>query len=75
MLLAAPCEKSRQEVGHFLAAAQDLVEDGEQFGKVGSVMLALVSQVCPAARATAWRARVDDSAQLCEGRRQPDHIA
>jgi hypothetical protein len=56
-MLAASCEEPLQEGGHFMAAAQELVEDGEQVGEV-AVIMALVSQVCPAARATAWVARV-----------------
>ena len=34
-MLAASCEKPLQEGGHFRAAAQELVEDGEQVGEVG----------------------------------------
>lgn len=34
-MLAASCEEPLQEGGHFMAAAQELVEDGEQVGEVG----------------------------------------
>jgi hypothetical protein len=34
-MLAASCEEPLQEDGHFMAAAQELVEDGQQVGEVG----------------------------------------
>jgi hypothetical protein len=56
VMLAASCEEPLQEGGHFMTAAQELVEDFSRSAR--SVVMALVSQVCPAARATAWMARV-----------------
>jgi hypothetical protein len=55
-MLAASCEEPLQEGGHFMAAAQELVEDFSRSAR--SVVMAQVSQVCPASRATAWMAGV-----------------